>query len=91
MIRARVDAEWLTALATDISLSGIRLTTLSPLRVKQKVWVKLPNADQRSIRAVWTDGLVSGCVFAEPLADYLLHDLRGSSKSDYLIDRREDR
>lgn len=91
MIRTRVDEEWLTALATDISLTGIRLKTLNPMRVNQKVWVKLHNADQRAIRVVWTDGLVSGCVFAEPLAEYLLHDLRGSSAPGDPIDRREDR
>jgi hypothetical protein len=91
MIRTRIDEEWLTALATDISLSGIRLKTLNPLRVNQKLWVKLPSADQRLASIVWTEGLVSGCVFAEPIAKNLLDHLRGSPEPGTPIDRREDR
>lgn len=89
MIRTRIVAGWLTALATDISVSGIRLKTLNPLRVEQKIWLKFPNADQRLITVVWADGLVSGCVFAEPLAEYLLHDLCGSTQPLDPFDRSE--
>lgn len=91
MIRANSNGEWLTALATDISQTGIRLKTISPLRINQKLWVKLPNADQHSVSVAWVDGPFSGCAFSEPLAEYLLHHLRGSPKPGDPIDPREDR
>lgn len=57
---------------SDISVSGLRLRTLDPLRVAQTFWVKLPMIEPRQINVQWVDGFIAGCAFTEPLSEYVL-------------------
>ena len=68
VVDARNGHSRLQADVVDISSSGVRLRTLSPLRVGHSFWVKLPTIEAKQIRVAWVDGFVSGCAFTQPLA-----------------------
>lgn len=63
------------ATATDISVTGLRVRSTDPLRVGQELWIKLPTIEARKVTVQWTDRLTAGCLFAEPLAEYVLEHL----------------
>ena len=77
------------ALATDISVSGIRLRTLNPARIGQRFWVKLDRIEAREVTVLWVEGFNAGCAFTQPMAEYVLnHVLDGAVLADAAIDRR---
>jgi hypothetical protein len=80
MIDARDGNRHQRAMAADISVSGLRLLTLSPLRVNQRLWVKIGNIEPREIKVLWVDGFYAGCNFASPLADYILEFILKSTE-----------
>lgn len=51
----------------DVSVSGCKVETNSPLRVGTQVWVTLPGLRPQAARVIWTRGYTSGCRFAVPL------------------------
>lgn len=51
----------------DISISGARIQSLSPLRTDSVVWIRLPNLEPLQARVVWTRNFESGCEFVRPL------------------------
>lgn len=67
------------ATASDISITGLRIRTMGLLRVGQELWVKLPIIEARKVTVQWTDGLTAGCLFSEPLAEYVLEHLLKST------------
>lgn len=79
-----------TASVTDISVTGLRLQTLSPLKVGGTFWVKLPTIEARHVTVVWTDGCIGAGQFDEPLPQFVLeHILKSMTISDPpFIDRR---
>lgn len=75
MIDARDGNRHQIALAADLSVSGIRLQTVSPLRIEQRLWVKIGNIEPREIKVLWVNGFNAGCSFAIPLAEYVLEHI----------------
>ncbi len=51
----------------DISVSGARIQTLSPLRAGSVVWIRLPQLEPLQARVVWTRNFESGCEFVRAL------------------------
>lgn len=90
MIDLRNGQSRLTASVTDISATGLRLRTLSPLKIGQTYWAKLPAVEARHVTVKWTDGFIGGCEFDEPLPQYVLeHVMKSMTTSDpAIIDRR---
>lgn len=90
MIDLRNGQNHLTALVADISVAGLRLQTLSPLKVGGTYWVKLPVIEERHVTVRWTDGFIGGCEFDEPLPQFVLeHVMTSMTISDpAIIDRR---
>lgn len=70
------------AMVVDVSMTGVRLRTLNPLRQGQTFWVKLPMIEPRMIIVKWVDGFVSGCAFQEALAPYVLEHVLASAPSE---------
>ena len=56
----------------DLSISGARLHTHTPLTRGNSVMVTLPGQKPRPATIVWVDGIVAGCEFAVPLEEELL-------------------
>ena len=56
----------------DLSISGARLETHSPLIQGSSVMVTLPGQKPRPATVVWVEDSVSGCQFAQPLQQELL-------------------
>ena len=75
MIEMRDGHRHQKALVADVSVSGLRLQTLNPLRLGQSFWVKLGNIEAREITVLWVDGLNAGCSFTNPLAEYVLEQV----------------
>lgn len=89
MIEARDGQDRLLAKVTDISVKGLRLETLVPLKLGQTHSVNLPTIEARCATVIWVDGFVAGCVFAEPLTpDDLANVLASVSQEPDIIDRR---
>lgn len=90
MIEARAGDNRRPALATDISVSGVRLKTTSPLKVGQRFWVKFANMAALNVTVSWVDGFTAGCSFAEPLADYVVDHIikTANAASPPVKDRR---
>lgn len=92
MIDARDGQNRTNALVLDVSTTGMRIRTLSPLRLGQAFWVRLPGIEAHMITVKWNEGFVSGCSFTEPLAEcvlkHLLHTARQNEAEGAPIDRR---
>lgn len=54
---------------TDISLSGARLHTYSPMTKGAVIWLTLPNLGAIRATVMWADDYVAGCQFHEMLDD----------------------
>ena len=88
-IDARDGTRRARALATDISISGIRLRTLNPAKIGQRFWVKLDCIEAREVTVLWVEGYDAGCAFTQPMAEYVLdHVLEEAKRADAAIDRR---
>lgn len=78
-IDAKVDARdgnrHMGAVAADISVTGLRLRSLTPFRVGQQVWIKLPIIAPREATVRWVSGLSAGCEFSQPIAEYVLEHI----------------
>ena len=90
MIGLRNGQNNLRASVTDISVTGLQLQTLSPLKVGGTYWVKLPMIEERHVTVRWTDGFIGGCEFDEPLPQFVLeHVMKSMTISEpAIIDRR---
>ena len=90
MIGLRNGQNNLRASVTDISVTGLQLQTLSPLKVGGTYWVKLPTIEARHVTVIWTDGFIGGCEFDEPLPQFVLeHIMKSMTISEpAIIDRR---
>lgn len=90
MIDLRNGQNRLTASISDISVTGLRLQTLSALKVGETYWVKLPTIEARHVTVIWTDGCIGGCEFDEPIPQFVLeHVMKSMTISDpAIIDRR---
>lgn len=51
----------------DISESGARIRTLSPLREGSVIWLRLPQLEAIQANIVWTRQFESGCEFVRAL------------------------
>ncbi len=51
----------------DISQSGARIRTLSPLRSGSVVWLRLPGLEAIQANVVWSRQFESGCEFVRAL------------------------
>lgn len=75
-VRVKIDArngqKRVSVLLVDLSISGVRLHALSPLKVGDTYWVKLPTMEPRYVTVRWSEGFVAGCEFDQPLAPYVL-------------------
>lgn len=90
MIDLRNGQDRFIAAVTDISVTGLRLQTLSPLEVGQTYWVKLPTIEARQATVIWAEGCIGGCEFDEPLPQFVFeHVIKSMTISDpEIIDRR---
>lgn len=75
MVDARDGNRHQRALVANLSVSGLRLQTLSPLRIEQRLWVRIGNIEPREITVLWINGFDAGCAFANPLAEYVLEHI----------------
>jgi hypothetical protein len=57
----------LVAETIDVSCHGIKLAGMERLSIGDVLWVGLPGLEPRKATVVWTDRLIAGCCFAEPL------------------------
>ena len=67
------------ASVTDLSTSGCRIEADERLPKDSVVWIKLGQLAPITARVVWTDRLLAGCAFTEPLHPSVLHQLLQSS------------
>ena len=67
MVQARNGQQRLQAEAFDLSLTGIRIRTLNPLRAGTVYWLKIGNLESLDVTVMWVDDFVSGCRFNQPL------------------------
>ncbi|MGN3973918.1 helix-turn-helix domain-containing protein [Tsuneonella sp. SYSU-LHT278] len=51
----------------NISATGLLIETSAALAEGERIVVDLPEAGERDARVIWTDGLMHGCRFEEPL------------------------
>ncbi len=51
----------------DISRTGARIHSLSPLRSGHVVWLRLPGLEAIQANVVWTRQFEAGCEFVRPL------------------------
>lgn len=56
------------ALILNISETGLLIETVVRLAVGETLFVDLPEASASAIRVVWTDNLLAGCEFVDPVS-----------------------
>jgi hypothetical protein len=81
VIGARDGHHRLSAEVVDLSVTGVRLRTLNPVRLGQTFWLTLPTLDASEVRVVWVEGCLSGCTFSQPLAPCVLRAVIDASRS----------
>ncbi len=67
MVQTRNGQHRREAEALDLSQTGVRLKTLSPLRPGSVHWLKIANLEPLEVTVIWSEGFYSGCRFTRPL------------------------
>ncbi len=90
MIEASAGDSHRRALATDISLTGVRLRTTRPLKVAQTFWVQFADVEDLQVSVLWVDGYTAGCRFTAPLPEHVLDQIvsAASAAAVSVTDRR---
>lgn len=75
----RMGATRIPADVTDLSTSGCRIQAEERLPKDSMIWIKLGALAPITARVVWTDRLMAGCAFTEPLHPSVLQQLLQTS------------
>ncbi|MBA2466729.1 MAG: PilZ domain-containing protein [Sphingomonas sp.] len=67
-VRTHSGGDVAMALVLNISQTGLLLETVVRLEVGETLHVDIPEAATSLVRIVWTDGLLAGCAFVDPLS-----------------------
>lgn len=67
-VNAQSTGEVAMALILNISETGLLLETLVALEVGETLQVAIPEAGGSIVRVIWTEGLLAGCEFADPVS-----------------------
>ena len=65
----------------DLSRTGARLKTLSPLRLGNTLWLKLPMLEALQVKVVWVNGVLAGCLFEQPLHEAVFRNLVAAGRA----------
>ena len=66
-VNAQSTGEVAMALILNISETGLLLETLVGLEVGETLQVAIPEASSPTVRVIWTEGLLAGCAFVDPV------------------------
>ena len=83
LVQARNGQNRREAQALDLSESGVRLRTLSQLRVGTAHWLKLGNLEALEVTVMWVDGFYAGCRFTKPIHPAVFQTLLSSLGPGY--------
>lgn len=53
---------------SDLSFSGVRVSTYDDLSPGSTIWIRLPGLGQRAAAVMWVQDFTAGCKFHDPLA-----------------------
>jgi hypothetical protein len=90
-VEARSQQTRLRVEVLDCSATGVRLRTLSPLRLGSTFWLRLPGLEAKEIEVVWVDCLLAGCAFKEAIDERVFKTMLANAKGAAprrIVDRR---